>query len=236
MKISLVILTLNEIVGLQHVFDNIPLSAVDEVFAVDGGSTDGTVEFFQQRGIPIISQQKRGRGEAFRLAFEKAQGDALIFFSPDGNEDPLDIPRFRPLLESGAGIVIANRMTGGGRNEEDDKMFPLRKWANNAFTWMANTTWNRGPYVADTINGYRGVTKAAWAALRPDGPGYTIEYQMSIRAFKHGVRIVEFPTCEAARIDERGGSPSISTGLAFLKMYASELRRPASSRTEIHAG
>ena len=49
MKISLVFLTLNEIVGLKTLFDKIPLNTVDEVFAVDGGSTDGTIEFFKEK-------------------------------------------------------------------------------------------------------------------------------------------------------------------------------------------
>ena len=49
---------------------------------------------FEQYNVPYFIQNKKGRGEAFRLAFEKSTGDALIFFSPDGNEDPKDIPLF----------------------------------------------------------------------------------------------------------------------------------------------
>src|SRR4051812_5907733 len=101
MRISLVILTLNEVVGLKSLWSQIPFDSVDEVFCVDGGSTDGTLEFLRTNGIPIYPQTVRGRGEAFRVAFEKATGEAIIFFSPDGNENPADIPLFRPLLEKG---------------------------------------------------------------------------------------------------------------------------------------
>lgn len=223
MKLSLIILTLNEIQGLESIFKDIPLDSVDEVLAIDGGSTDGTQEFFRRNNIQFLVQEKKGRGEAFRLAFQKSEGDALIFFSPDGNEDPLDIPKFRPLLEDGAELVIANRMSGGGRNEEDHLIFKWRKWANNAFTLMANITWNRHPYIYDTINGYRAIKKETWNRLKPDGQGYTIEYQTSIRAFKERLRISEFPTNEGQRIDQREGSPSLKTGLAFLKLYCKEL-------------
>lgn len=223
MKLSLVILTFNEIVGLKALFDKIPVLQVDELFAVDGGSTDGTVEFLRAKGVTVYPQQIKGRGEAFRVAFRKAQGDALLFFSPDGNEDPADVPKFRKYLTEGYDMVVGTRMIAGAHNEEDELFLKWRKWANNGFNLMANITWNRGPRVTDTINGFRALTKDAWRKLALDGPGYTIEYQSSIRAFKLGLRIAEFPTYESSRIDERVGSPSIKTGLAFLKLYFSEI-------------
>jgi len=223
MKISLVILTLNEITGLKKIFSRIPIDSVNEVLAVDGGSDDGTIEFFQQKSIPVFVQDQKGRGEAFRLAFQVAKGDALIFFSPDGNEDPADIPKFKPLLEQKNDIVIATRMIKGSRNEEDDQFLRWRKWANKVFTLMANMVWNNQKYVTDTINGFRAITKNAWQKLMPDASGYTIEFQCSIRAFKKGLTIAEFPTSEWPRIDGREGSPSIHTGFAFLRLFISEL-------------
>ena len=225
MEVSLVFLTLNEIAGFRQIIDNICFDTVDESFCVDGGSTDGTREFFLEKSIPLYAQRAKGRGEAFRIAFEKSKCDACIFFSPDGNEDPKDIPTFRSYLEEGYDIVIATRMAMGGCNEEDSQIFKWRKWANNAFNIMANLTWNKGPFITDTINGYRGIKRDAWERIVPDGHGYTIEYQSSIRAFKKGLRIIEFPTIERSRIDRREGSPSIKTGLAFLRTYFSELKK-----------
>lgn len=226
MKISLVLLTLDELPGLEALFDKIPFDAVDEAFAVDGGSTDGTLDFYREHGFTVLSQQSKGRGEAFRMAFEHAAGDALLFFSPDGNEDPADIPKFRIFLEGGADLVIATRMTKHAENEEDHLTFRWRKWANLTFNLMANAAWNRkGQYVTDSINGYRAITKKAWDILQPDGKGYTIEYQSTIRALKHRLKIAEFPTREGQRIGPEKGSPSIQTGLAFLKLYRQELRQ-----------
>ena len=226
MKTTLIILTRNEIEGVKAIVPRIPREAVDEIFAVDYRSTDGTVEFFKEQNIRVVPQEKPGRGEAFRLAMQIAEGDALIFFSPDGNENPNDIVKFRPLLEEGYDIVIASRMMKGAHNEEDDQLLRLRKWANQLFGLVANIFWNRsGRYVTDTINGYRAVTKRAWEKLQPDGEGFTIEYQSSIRAFKYRMRIAEFPTHEGSRIGGKSGARAIPTGLKFILCFLRELYR-----------
>lgn len=224
MRIALVLLTLNEKDGVEALFDRIPFDAVDEAFAVDGGSTDGTREIFAEKGFRVLDQTSKGRGEAFRLAFASTDADALIFYSPDGNEDPADVTRFREHLESGADMVIASRMMEGAVNEEDAEWLRWRKWANNAFNWLANTFWNRNNYVTDSINGYRAITRDAWSKIRPDGAGYTIEYQSTIRGMKLGLAIKEFPTVEGQRIGGESYATSVPTGMRFLRLLASEVQ------------
>jgi glycosyltransferase involved in cell wall biosynthesis len=225
MNISLVLLSYNEIEGTRALLDRIPLDQVEECFAVDGGSTDGTREYLNEHGVRVVDQQSKGRGEAFRLAFEEASGDHLVFFSLDGNEDPADIPKFREYFEQGYDMVIASRMCRGARNEEDAQVIKLRKWANNVFNLIVNVLWNRGPnsYITDSINGYRGFSREAWEKLRPDGAGYTIEYQSTIRALKLRMRIAEFPTIEGERIGGESQAKSIPTGLRFLKLLMHEI-------------
>jgi glycosyltransferase involved in cell wall biosynthesis len=224
MKIALVILTRNERACLEVVFPQIPqpsaAAGFDMLFAVDGGSTDGTLEYFNEHNVPVIPQSTRGRGQAFQMAFRAIEADAFIFFSPDGNEDPADLPKFRPLLEGGADVVIASRMMKGARNEEDDQVLRLRKWANNAFNLMANLAFRRnGPYVSDSINGYRAITRKAAFALALDASDYTIEYQMTMRALKAGMRVVEFPTIEGQRVAGETQAQSIPTGIRFVKAF-----------------
>ncbi len=226
MRRSLVILTLNEIIGVKALLPQLPAhtQGIDEVLAVDGGSTDGTCECLQEHGIRIVGQSRRGRGEAFRVAMRESTGDHVVFFSPDGNEDLRDIPRLFEALAAGADIAIASRFLPGARNEEDDQWLPLRKWVNQTFTWLANVCWNRGPYVTDTINGFRGITRAAFAKVAPQSLGYTIEYEMTIHAMKQRARIVEIPTLESPRIGGETKAPSFRTGVMFLQLFVQELR------------
>jgi glycosyltransferase involved in cell wall biosynthesis len=225
--VTLVLLTLNEIDGVGHVFPKLPLSAVDEVFVVDGGSTDGTLEFFAARGVRVIRQARRGRGEAFRLAAQHARNEWLVFFSPDGNEDPEDIPHLIDGLAAGYDMVIASRFMSGARSEDDDKfLFASRRWGNLMFTGLVNLLF-RGPRITDTINGYRAVTRTAFRRLAPDAQGYAIEFQMSMRALRLGLRVLEIPTEESARVG-RGVSKlnAVPVGLTFLRLLLREWARP----------
>ncbi|MCA1907975.1 MAG: glycosyltransferase family 2 protein [Magnetospirillum sp.] len=228
MKIALILLVRNELPCLKVVLPTIPApgpdSGFDMVVAVDGGSTDGSVEFLEAHGVAVVGQSKRGRGEAFHVAFDTIDADAYIFFSPDGNEAVSDLPRFRAALQDGADLVIASRMMKGAVNEEDHLVFKWRKWANNAFNLMANLAFRRsGPYVTDTINGYRAITRQAARQLRLDASDYTIEYQMTQRALKAGLRIVEFPTVEGQRVAGETQAHSIPTGLRFIKCFWREV-------------
>jgi glycosyltransferase involved in cell wall biosynthesis len=225
---TLVVLTLNEIDGVTAVFPKLPMHCLDEVLVVDGGSTDGTLEFFESRGVRVIRQKRRGRGEAFRLTVQHARNDFLVFFSPDGNEDPDDIPRLIDGLAAGHDMVIASRFMRGARSEDADKfLFASRQWGNLLFTWFANILCGRGTWITDTINGYRAITRAAFARLAPDAEGYMIEYQMSIRALQLGLRVLEIPTHESPRIG-RGVSKlnAIPVGLKFGVLLVREWARP----------
>ncbi|CAL7963091.1 Glyco_trans_2-like domain-containing protein [Gammaproteobacteria bacterium] len=228
MKIALCILTLNEHECLKVIFPKLPLPSpvgpYDEVYALDGGSTDGTLEYYQDKGIKVIGQNRKGRGSAFLQAFSQIDADAFIFFSPDGNEDVNDLHKFRPLLEKGADIVIASRMMKGAVNEDDDKFLKWRKWANNAFNFLANIIFRRsGSFITDSINGYRAITKQAVSKLNLDAVDYTIEYQMTIRAFKDKLKIVEFPSVEGQRVSGETQARSIPTGVRFLQCLFREI-------------
>jgi glycosyltransferase involved in cell wall biosynthesis len=220
MKSSLIILTRNEIEGIKNLFEKIPINSFDECFVVDFKSTDGTVEFLKEKGIKIIFQEKPGRGEAFRLAYQKSIGDILVFFSPDGNEDPLDTVKLVELIKKGNDMAIASRFLPQSRNDESDKIIPLRAWANQTFTLLANLFFSGS--LTDSINGFRAIRKEKFDELNLDASGFAIEYQMSIRALKLRHKIIEIPTLENERIGGESTAKSWSTGVKLLEILFKE--------------
>lgn len=221
MKSSLIILTSNEIEGIRALFKSIPFDKFDECFVIDWASKDGTVEFFKEKGIRVISQEKKGRGQAFRIASEVALGDNLVFFSPDGNENPKDTVRLREEINRGYDLAIASRFLPGASNDQADSLFPYRAWANQAFTFLANLFF-RGS-LSDTINGFRAIRKDKFKELNIDAEGFAIEYQMSIRAMKMKQKVKEIPTIEGLRIGSESKAPSFPVGFDLLKTLLREI-------------
>ena len=224
MRVSLVFITRNEIAGLRGVFDRVPRDEVFETFAVDGHSADGTAEFFRERGIPVHAQVEKGLGAAMLEARAHARGDAIIFFHPDGNEDPGAIPIFVERLRAGAEFVVASRMIPGARNEEDDQVLRWRKWANRGLALMANVLFARGgARTTDITNGLRAITTDAFDRMCLTSRDLTMDFQMVIRALKLGMRIDEFPTREGERIGGATSFPSLQTGIKELGLVWDEL-------------
>jgi len=218
---TLIILTRNEITGVRDVLSKIPRLKNSECFAVDFHSTDGTVDYLISHHITVLKQKKPGRSEAFRIGARSAKGKYLIFFSPDGNEDPSDIPKLIDVLEAGADLAIASRFMKGSRNEEDDKCIKLRKWVNQLFTLFVN--WCFGGSLTDSINGYRAIKKQSFDQLHLDAEGFAIEFQMTMRALKAGMKIREFPTKEGNRIGGVSTSYAMPTGFQFIRVFLREV-------------
>lgn len=220
---AIVLLTLNEVQGLTALWDRIPRDRFRELVAVDGGSKDGTREFLAARGVPILDQTIPGRGVAFRVAAEACHAERLIFYSPDGNEDPDDIERLDDLLLAGARLAIASRFAKGAVNEEDVSPFRPRSWANQGLTALANLLFNEGPWVTDTINGFRALRRADLLALDTSVKRFPIEYQISIRSMARRWPIAELATNEGQRIGGASKALSWPVGKDHLKVLLSEL-------------
>jgi glycosyltransferase involved in cell wall biosynthesis len=220
---AIVLLVLNELEGLKTLWDRIPVGEFKEVFAVDGGSKDGSREFLAERGIPVVDQPIRGRGVAFRVAAEASHAERLIFFSPDGNEDPDDIIKLDDLLLGGARLAIARRFGPGAVNEEDEELLKLRARVNDALSRLANRLFHRGPRVYDTINGYRAIRRQDLLDLKTTVKRFPIEYQITIRSMQRQWPIAELPTKEGQRIGGIRKASSWPVGVDHLKVLATEL-------------
>jgi glycosyltransferase involved in cell wall biosynthesis len=228
MKVALCLVVWNELEGCKQDVPRLPRAEFDQVFAIDGGSTDGTVEYLQSQGITVHEQEIRGYNGAYISAFRRCEADALVLFHPKGTIDPQETLRFRPYFDAGYQLVVASRVARGGRNEEDAHALRPRKWATMSLATLAATLWRReGPIVWDILHGFRGMTKDAFFAIDPTPTGLSMDLEIVVRSYRLRYRRVEFPVSEGSRASGTTHFKALPTGKKLLKYLAFELRRPS---------
>jgi rSAM/selenodomain-associated transferase 2 len=90
--ISVIIPTLNEATTIETTLEVVGrVRGPAEVIVVDGGSTDGTRDFVQRRGVRLI-EAPRGRGQQMHAGALASTGEVLWFLHADTQppEDALD--------------------------------------------------------------------------------------------------------------------------------------------------
>ena len=180
------------------------------------------VESFPEKEILHLDQPIPG-GVWHLEWLQKQDTERLVFYSPDGNEDPEDIVRLDDALINGADLSIASRFAVGSVNEETD-LFVLRACVNQALTWIANKVFRQDPpYITDTINGFRALRREDLLNLNTTVKRFPIEYQISIRAMQRGWKIQEIPTIEGQRAGGESKAISWPVGKDHIKVLLTEL-------------
>ena len=80
MSTALIILTWNEIDGVKKILPQINRSRLDEILVVDGGSTDGTLEFVKECGFNVIIQSIKGHGGAILTGVQNTKSEKKRIF------------------------------------------------------------------------------------------------------------------------------------------------------------
>lgn len=226
MNVSLCLIVWNELEGCKRDVPRLPREGFEEIFAIDGGSTDGTVDFLKSCGITVYQQPKRGLNAAYVHANDMASGDAVVVYFPKGTLPAADVLKFRPLLEAGNQLVVASRQIAGSVNEEDSHLIRPRKWAVLALAILASALWRReGPMVRDVLHGCKGWQRAAFTRMKILDYGLSIDIEMVVRAYRFRMARIEFPTVETARGYGDTHFKMWPTGKRLLGYLWHELRR-----------
>ena len=214
LNVSLCLLTWNEIHGCRQVVPNLPSELFSEIFALDGGSTDGTVDYLAGQGIKVVNQQVRSYNAAYIEAIAHYSGDAVVFYHPKGTVDEASLPLIVEKLRTGNDFVIASRMLPASKNEEDDQLIRHRKWFGLGLARAASMRWNRAkmPLLTDPLHGYRGCSRKFTDSLTLRPTGVTADLEMVQHAYVGRFPSTEIPVDESER--EVGGThfPAWKTG------------------------
>ncbi len=201
MKISLCLLTWNEIEGCKRDVPLLPRNGFHEIFAVDGGSKDGTIEYLKSENITVHQQPVKSLNAAYHHAVQVCSGDALVVFFPKGTISPACVVDIVRKLKNGSDFVIASRNIVGAKNEEDDKLLRLRKWGVTALALFSAAVWRcEGPLLYDVLHGVKGFTVSSFRRMNIAQTGVSVDLEMVIRSYRFRISRIEIPVAERGRI------------------------------------
>lgn len=159
------------------------------VLVSDDGSRDRTVETALEAGAEVLATpQNGGKGTAIRRGLQWFAGssyEAVVLMDGDGQHAVEDLPVFLDALNSGAHLVIGNRLN-------DPKGMPLmRRAVNRLMSGLLRTV--SSSRVPDSQCGYRAMTKFCASRLKLKTAHYEIESEMILETARAGLRIASVP-------------------------------------------
>lgn len=229
MNTTLLVLTLNEVEGMKRIMPRIKREWVDQIIVLDGGSTDGTIEWAKENGYEVYVQKKPGFRNAYKEVLPLVEGDVIITFSPDGNSIPDLIPQLIEKMGETYDMVIVSRYLGEAKSEDDDIITAFGNWL---FTKTVNLL--HGGRYTDAMVIYRAYKKSIVYDLELDkDEGFETaerlfrtriswEPLLSVRAAKRKLKVAEIPGDEPPRIGGERKLKVLKWGAAYYFQFLRE--------------
>lgn len=198
MRVSVIIPTRNEAQAIGRVLGDLPRDLVNEVIVVDSGSTDETREIAARMGARVITEERRGYGQACLTGLASGNApDVVVFLDGDYSDRPAELPLLlAPIANGDADIVIGSRAAGA----RTTGAFP---WHAAFGNWLAARLINLlyelpitdlGPFRAARAEVLRAVD------LRERTYGWAVE--LILKGAMQGFRVVEVPVSYHPRIGQ----------------------------------
>lgn len=223
-------MTLNEVEGMKAIMPKVQREWCDQILVIDGGSTDGTIEWAKSNGYEVYVQKKIGFRHAYTEALPLISGDIVVTFSPDGNSVPELIPTLISKVKTGADMVIASRYLGDAKSEDDDIVTGFGNWL---FTKSINVL--HGGHYTDAMVIFRAYRKQIIYDLELEQDQWystpealfktqiSWEPLLSIRAAKAKLKISEIPGDEPPRIGGERKLKILKWGAAYYYQILREI-------------
>jgi glycosyltransferase involved in cell wall biosynthesis len=230
LKITLLIMTLNEIDGMKAIMPLVNSEWCDQIIVVDGGSTDGTIEWARDQGYKVYVQKQHGFRHAYTEVMPLVSGDVIITFSPDGNSIPELIPDLIAKMSEGYDMVIVSRYLESAKSEDDDVVTGFGNWL---FTRTVNVL--HGGNYTDAMVIYRAYRRQIVFDLELEKEeGYRLaeklfhthiswEPLLSVRAAKRKLKVAEIPGDEPPRIGGKKKLKILKWGAAYYFQFIREI-------------
>lgn len=223
MTFSLVLLTLNEIVGCKLIIPRIDKSLFSELICIDGGSTDGTIEYLRGEGFKVIVQDKKHNKyridakqkklcEAYMMGVKAATTDYIVIpFTPDNNMIPEKLGDLINKTKEGFEYVCVSRYKDGAKSLDDTIMTSFGNWM---FTNLVNILF--GGKFTDVLGGYKCVKRDLYERLgiTNDTVRISVHTQLAIGCLRNNLPYADIPGDEPKRIAGETSVNPLINGMA----------------------
>ena len=201
--VAFIIPALNEEAALAPMLDGLR-AALDaaacadaDIVVVDNGSSDATAVVARMHGARVISEPRRGYGQACLAGMAALSRDVeiVVFLDADGSDDPEDLVRLlTPVREGEADMVLGSR-TAAAR--ESGAFTPQQAFGNWLATGLMRVFF--GARYTD-LGPFRAIRRKALERLRMRDTNFGWTIEMQIKAHRFGLRVVEIPVNYRKRI------------------------------------
>jgi glycosyltransferase involved in cell wall biosynthesis len=189
-RFALIIPALNEADSIGQQLSQLPGSLFAQIIVVDNGSVDATPEVARAGGAQVVTEPRRGYGQACQTGLEHLRPEitAVIFMDADLSDDPVDVRRLaRTFEEGGWDLVVGSRVLG---RAEPGSLTPVQRFGNWLTTRLIRWIWHA---TFTDLGPLRVVRRDAFEqlGLRDRNFGWNVE--MQTKAARLGLKVTEVP-------------------------------------------
>jgi len=195
-RVSVIIPTHNEAQAIGRVLADLPRDLVNEVIVVDSQSSDGTQDIAARMGARVISEARRGYGQACLTGLAAASApDVVVFLDGDYSDRPAELPLLlAPMAEGRADITIGSRLAGTNTRG-------ALAWHARFGNWLAASLITNlyGVRISD-LGPFRAARAEVLRAVELEETTYGWAVELVLKGAIRGFRIVEVPVSYHPRI------------------------------------
>jgi glycosyltransferase involved in cell wall biosynthesis len=206
-RVTVILPTYNEEESIGPVIDEIMALPVDcDILVIDNGSTDETYNILTHKGVKVITEPKRGKGNAMQLGFTIPRTPYIIMMNSDYTYPAEEIPKFVSRLEAGYDIVIGERHW-----LEGNSMSIVNSFGNKVLSLLASSLYGFG--ILDVCSGMWGFSRPILDTFNITSEGFTLEVDLFVNAIKNGCAIAQIPIGYRSRLGNSNAKLKVGDGL-----------------------